>query len=739
MTKLTLIVTIILFYLNNSLAQFGKWQNYTNQSEVNSITITDYGVWGGTQGGVFLYSNDKSFKQYNLLSGLKELLIQSIQSDKNGKIWIGGKAGFISVYDPDADKFQTIVTIAMTDKSKKQINNLVTKNDKIYVCTDFGLSIVDINSFSFGDTYTKFGIFGIDSKVNNVLIRDTIWVATEKGIAVQKSNRTNYLDPDSWWNFTTAQGLPSNDIRVIAEYKDSIFVGTGNGLARFNHTLFESLFYVVFNRPVVDLKVKGDSLLVLSENLLGVYRNGSFTVAYENYSVKFKEVEFKGDKIFIATNNGIAYLTQGDVEFIIAPGPNSNFFPSIAVDEYGNVWAASGKDVVMKGFYKLTKDGWQNYTVDKYPVMGTNAIHKVKVTSGNIIWAMNWGNGVIRIKNDTDMVRFHHQNVNGLNGVSENINFVVIKSLAEDSKGNIWMLNYRASDNRMLVKLSKDSTWEFFVNEINPSLVVTEDIIIDQNDTKWILLEKSGQYQTTEGLVYFNEYNRMPSTWGLLTRDKFGNSSPTSIAVDLRNEIWVGTSQGAYVIPDPTRPTERITSIFALRAEYINCITVDEINNKWIGTTTGVWVLSPDGTNLIAKYDTKNSPLPDNNIKSIAIDNNTGTVYIGTDYGMASFNSFSVKPAASFDKLKIYPNPLIVNESQNINLVIDGLVKNSTIKVVSMSGELINEFVTPGGRVATWNGRDKNNNVVSSGIYFIVAFSEDGEQITTGKVAIINR
>ncbi len=739
MIKLTLAITLILLSLNFSFAQFGKWENFTNQSDVNSVTIAEDGVWGGSLGGVFFYSNDGKFKQFNLISGLKELQIQSIQKDKNGKIWIGGKSGFISVYDPAADKFQTIVTIALTDKSQKQINNLISKNDKIYVCTDFGLSIVDVNTLSFGDTYTKFGIFGIDSKVNNVLVHDTLWVATEKGIAVQKSNRTNYLDPDSWWNFTTAQGLPSNDVRAISVYKDSIFVGTINGLARFNHTPFETLFGIVVNRPVVDLKVKGDSLLVLTENSLGVYRNGSFNVAYENYSFKFRKVDFKGNKIVIATNNGIADITTDNVEFIIPPGPNSNFFPSIAVDGNGNVWAASGKDVVLKGFYKLSKDGWQNFTVDRYPVMGTNAIHKVKVTSGNTIWAMNWGNGVIRIKNDTDMVRFHHQNVNGLNGVSENINFVVIKSLAEDSKGNIWMLNYRASDNRILAKLSKDSTWEFFVNEINPSLVVTEDIVIDQNDTKWILLEKAGQYQTTEGLVYYNEYNRLPSTWGLLTREKFGNTPPTSIAVDLRNEIWVGTSQGAYIIPDPTRPTERITSIFALRTEYINCITVDEINNKWVGTTTGVWVLSPDGTYLIAKYDTKNSPLPDNNIKSIAIDNNAGTVYIGTDYGMASFNSFSVKPAASFDKLKIYPNPLIVNESQNINLVIDGLVKNSTIKIASITGELIKEFVSPGGRVATWNGRDKNNNLVSSGIYFIVAFGEDGEQIATGKVAVINR
>lgn len=738
--KRILLISITLVSFSLNFAQIGKWENYTNQSDVTSITLSSTGIWAGTSGGVFFYDNLNQFKQFNLLNGLKELSINTIEKDNSGKIWIGGKAGYISVYDPSQDIFNTIVTIALSDKTQKQINKIVSSGNKIYVCTDFGLSIIDANTLSFGDTYSKFGTFGIDSKVNNVLPLDTLWVATEKGIAVQKSSFSNYLDPQTWWNFTTSLGLPSNDIRTIVKFRDSIFVGTSSGLAIFTNNIFEVSFNSILgNKKINDLKVKGDSLLILTDNLLAVYHNSNLNVAYENYYLNLREVEFIGNKIFIASSNGIIRIEGLSISSIYPPGPNSNFFPSIAVDEKGQVWAASGKDVVLKGFYRLSKDGWKNFTTSEYPEMGTNAIHRVKVTSGNTIWALGWGNGLIRVTNDTQLVRFSRSNVNGLNGVSENPNFVVIKSLAEDSKGNIWMLNYRASDNRSLIKLSKDSTWEFFVNEINPALVVTEDLVIDQNDTKWILLEKAGQFQNIEGIVYFNEYGKMPSTWGFISPDKFENKTLTSIAVDLRNEIWIGTNQGTYIIPNPTKPTERISSIYILRTQYINCITVDQLNNKWIGTTKGVWVLSPDGSQLIAQYNTKNSPLPDDNIKSIAIDNNSGTVYIGTDFGMASFNSFSIKPKESFDNLKIYPNPFIVNESQNINLVIDGLVKNSTIKILTIAGDFVTELTTPGGRVAVWNGRDKNSNPVPSGIYFIVAYSEDGEQIATGKVAIIRK
>ncbi|MCX8056452.1 MAG: hypothetical protein N3F03_02435 [Ignavibacteria bacterium] len=733
-------ILIIFFNFSFATAQIGKWENYTNQSDIYSITSSNDGIWAGSFGGIFLYSKQNSFNQFNLLNGLKELSITSIEKDKSGKIWIGGKLGYISVYNPLEGNFRTIVTIALSDKTQKQINKLVSSGNKIYACTDFGVSIVDANTLSFGDTYTKLGSFGIDSKVNHVLPLDTIWVATEKGIAVQKSSLTNYLDPQSWWNFTTQNGLPSNNVRVITKFKDTIFVGTSNGVAKLRNSSFQSTFDFLFaNKRINDFLVKGDSLFILSDNVIALYHNFNLSIVLENYYVNFREVEFLENKIYIATNEGLLIIEPSRAYFLNPPGPNSNFFPSLAIDEKGQVWAASGRDVALKGFYRLSNEGWKNFTTTYYPILGSNAYHRVKVTSGNTVWALSWGQGMLRIKNDSQMVRFNRSNVNGLNGVIENPNFIVIKALAEDSKGNIWLLNYRASDNRSLIKLSKDSTWEFFVNEINPNLTVTEDLLIDQNDTKWILLEKAGQFQNVEGLVYFNENDKMPSRWGIITKDKFGNFTPTSMAIDLRNEIWVGTSQGMYIIPNPTRPTERISSVYILRTQYINCITVDQLNNKWVGTTTGVWVLNSDGTQLLAQYNTKNSPLPDDNIKSIAINPNTGTVYIGTDYGLASFNSFSIKPKETFEKLKIYPNPLIVNETQISNLTIDGLVKNSTIKIFSSSGDLITEFTTPGGRVAIWNGKDKNNKPVPTGIYFIVAYSEDGEQITTNKFTIIRK
>jgi hypothetical protein len=49
---------------------------------------------------------------------------------------------------------------------------------------------------------------------------------------------------------------------------------------------------------------------------------------------------------------------------------------------------------------------------------------------------------------------------------------------------------------------------------------------------------------------------------------------------------------------------------------------------------------------------------------------------------------------------------------------------------------VVAQFPTRGGRVR-WDGRDRNSELVPSGVYLIVAVGKNGEGIAYGKVAII--
>ena len=72
-------------------------------------------------------------------------------------------------------------------------------------------------------------------------------------------------------------------------------------------------------------------------------------------------------------------------------------------------------------------------------------------------------------------------------------------------------------------------------------------------------------------------------------------------------------------------------------------------------------------------------------------------------------------------------------------MTIEGLVKNSDIKILTISGKLVKQFTSPGGRVAYWDGRDNSGNLVSSGIYLVVAYDTEGNNVTTGKVAVLRK
>jgi hypothetical protein len=177
--------------------------------------------------------------------------------------------------------------------------------------------------------------------------------------------------------------------------------------------------------------------------------------------------------------------------------------------------------------------------------------------------------------------------------------------------------------------------------------------------------------------------------------------------------------------------------VYTLGEYTVNCFAVDPINQKWVGTNLGLLLINSDGSQLLASYNTQNSPLLNNNIISLAIDKNKGTVYVGTNQGLTSFNTAAIEPKVSFAKLFIYPSPFVLKSGSN-QLTIDGLVSNSNVKIITIYGKLVKEFSSPGGRVAFWDGTDSNGKLVGSGVYIVVAYDQNNNVIT-GKIAVLRQ
>ena len=169
----------------------------------------------------------------------------------------------------------------------------------------------------------------------------------------------------------------------------------------------------------------------------------------------------------------------------------------------------------------------------------------------------------------------------------------------------------------------------------------------------------------------------------------------------------------------------------------INCIAIDKANRKWFGTNgNGVYLISANNIEQLEHFTTSNSKLLSDHIEAIAIDDNTGEVFFGTDKGLCSYESDinSINDEMTKDNVWAYPNP--VKPDYTGDITITGLAVNATVMILTSNGSLVHQGKSSSG-IYKWDGRDLKGKKVASGIYMVATTTENGEKGTVCKIAII--
>ncbi len=741
-----LIFSLALLYSAQCFSQiFTEWKNYSDLKNIRSVIISGNEVWAASTGGVFSYNFSSSeYQTFGKAESLFGTNIKAIAIDNYGKIWFGSSNGLIDVYNPADNSFSTIRDIFNSDKTNKGINSFAVKGDTVFAATDYGISLIDSKSFFFYDTYFKFGFLPSNIKVNRIYLDTLIYAATEFGVAIQKPGTTNLAAPESWSVYNTSSGLLSNRISDILLFNGDILATTDKGIFVFDqlNSTWSSFLPQLNGTAILRMIVAQNKLYFVTSSKLYEYSNSTLTELF-NSTISLSSL-FYSDLygLLLATTNGIYSLTNNNYYF--PNGPVANQFPQLSIDINSTLWSSTGNDVTGKGIHKFDGLQWTVYNTLTHPELLTNSYYSIYCAPDGITYSGNWGKGFVKIDGNT-LTRFDASN-SPLVGIPEDGNFVVITSLSYDSRNNLWILNYNAADKNNLSMLSPDSSWHLFQIPAQQGRVVSKNrnLVIDQYDTKWFNAEEG-----TKGLFYFNEMKTFDNTAddksALLTEANGLNSNDISvIKVDRRGDIWVGTNKGVNIITNTSsiinsaNPQLRISSVFALRQQVITAIAVDPLNQKWIGTNEGLVLVSSDGLRVIANLNSKNSPLLDDKIESLAIDEKTGKVFVGTTLGLNTFETPSIKPVDSFAGLKVYPSPFVITDGSQL-ITIDGLIRDSEIKILTVSGKLIRKLETPGGRIAFWDGRDDDGNLVNSGVYIVVASDREANSVETGKIAVIRK
>jgi len=731
---------IAVFFCQNIFGQqINSWQNYTDMKFINDIVIKDNVVWAASNGGAYgFWKDDSSYLTLTKSEGLASNIITSIDIDEKNNIWLGTSEGYINVYDPAENKFYTILQIYKTNKSIKSINDITISGDTAYVSTAFGLVLINVNDFSILDSILKFGNFSSETPVKNIYLGATIYVVTQAGLAVKKEGIDNLTAPESWNNISIGTQIPANNITEITEYNDQIYISTDRGVIRNNNNSWDVFLYS--NSEVFDLHVNDGSLYSLLSNTIHKY-DGIDKIEYEYTNALFNSFHINEDNsIAIGSNKGTIYTSESNTMILSPNGPKVNSFLSMTVDADGNLWSGTGDDVTGVGVLRFDGAIWTFNDRVNTPIFKTNSFHKVS-SSPNAAYFSNWGRGFARYK-DNEFEQFDANNTS-ITGIPGSETFIVLQDIKEDNNGNAWILNFWAADKKSLSVLTNDENWFHyqFASPLIAEIVQADNLVIDQYNTKWFGVIGLGE----EGLYYFNENgtldNLSDDIWGKITRTTgLRDKDVNALAIDKFGELIIGTSIGVDVIPDPSNLNSlRGDQYFAVRQQTINSIAVDPINQKWFGTEKGIFLLSSDGSRLIANFDKSNSPLPSDNILSLAIDENNGIVYVGTDFGVTAISTLFIKPNNDFSDLYAYPNPIAISSSLNSIVNIDGLVENSEIKILDISGKLINQFRSIGGKTTPWNCKDFNGQLVASGIYIVVAFDEEASEVGHTKIAVLRK
>ncbi len=340
-------------------------------------------------------------------------------------------------------------------------------------------------------------------------------------------------------------------------------------------------------------------------------------------------------------------------------------------------------------------------------------------------------------------------------GIELGNDYVVIQGLVFDRKNNLWILN-SGTKTTSLLKLSPDGTMTDYskpqLMNKGLSLHVMRRPILDSRGLIWFV----NSHYEAPGLFCYN-----PETDKLNVYNNFKNQDGSSIMViqmrcvveDAYQNIWIGTNVGPLRLTTEQmkNPSEAIfeqikiprndgTNLadYLLAGVDISCMAIDGGGRKWFGTNgNGVYLISADNMKQVQHFLSDNSKLISNNIESIAINDKTGEVFIGTDKGLCSYMSDATKPSDNpgGEETYAYPNPVRPNYTGLITVV--GLAFNSDVKIVTTNGVLVAKGTSNGGTF-TWDGNDLNGKRVASGVYMVQTSDQEGNNGTVCKIAIVN-
>ena len=783
MKKLFFFLICTLYTISYAFSQsaIGSWQTHISYTNISQITQSQDKIYGISTGALFsVDKNDNIIDTYSKISGLNDNNIHLIEySDFNDILFIAYKNSNIDLLSEDGTITNISDIYRKNINGSKQINNVCFHNNLAYIACDFGITILNLSKNEFTETYIIGNEGNSEKTIKTHIYNNDLYALTENNILIGNTSK-NLINYQNWNKLSTPDSIKKNiDMHLV---QDTIYLLKENNIlyryANNSWTKYKSAInnISISNGAIILTDTANQISMINNQEEIFIAQDAIDALLDNNENI----IWFFSNYVLISKN-----LKTEEYNYFVPNGPESNTSWRLKYSNGrifsipGGRWATNYYTPASLSIYE--NNSWKKY--DTYYFVSRTKIESSTYelnTSYDLVdiainpndktnfWIASYGLGLYEFRND-EFYKFHHSNNSGLVSIfedrteKEKYNYTRTDGITYDDKGNLWMLNNAGN---LIKYIDPNGVYHEIPNNIIVSHndLTPQDIIIsNKNPNQKIFLIP--RYRNTNNSIFYTLDDN--GTLDYIGDDKTAaftrvfdqdnkelqfEASPLlrSIAQDKNGVIWIGTTKGVFLINDPSKMFDNNFRVYRIKiprndgtgladylldTEEIKAIAVDGANRKWIGTaSSGIYLVSENGLETIHHFTTENSPLLSNAIQSIAINEKTGEVFIGTGNGLISYQSDAIEGGNIFKNVHAYPNP--VRPEYTGLVTITGLIADTQIRITDINGNLVYETQSNGG-AATWDRCNISGNKVASGVYFAHCISADGKQKHIAKVLII--
>ncbi|MFQ6103925.1 MAG: hypothetical protein ACE5OP_06480 [Candidatus Glassbacteria bacterium] len=750
--KCLICILTALFVAEDAMA--ASWEVFTNKNSVRDIvTLTgEDRMFFATDGGLIEFSRspDTVITYWTTIQGLSSNDLNCLSMDASGNLLIGTAMKGIAILfvDDEVKNYSTLDGLP-----SDQVTCIVVGDGEFWVGTAEGAVRMELEGESVN---RKSSIYFGDPL--NYEVRDfhldgsRVWFATSEGLWL--------LEDDEFQSWLVGQGLIDNSVRDLLKVGgDSLIVATDSGIQVFfpDSGLFHdfSVGLVSSNSKQVREIAPVDGQLWAATRG-GIYRYDAGQAGWVDETLDLPtrnilalDSDYTGVPILGTDGKGVSSRGEGTWSTLEFPGPLVNSLDRVIVDSRGVIWASSWSATPSKaGIFRYDGETYQNYTKDNSGLLYNLASSLNEAPDGSLWIGTPWynsGGSGLSILDDGGTPQLEDDTWITLSGTDTGLSGDAIRSeVVFKGDGEAWIGSWDQEKYNLPGGLDVlhygqgEFSFRSFDQLVGDRRI--QALAVDGQGDLWIGYTKTGVdlfvlrpvtaggdslfFSIDPDLVYLSGENVL------------------DLEVDPLGHLWICTTSGVTELDYANDPLS--SSNFKWRSFTIDNSMIPDVrvNGVAFHGSRFVWFATPSGA---AKYDrdldvweifdTNGSPIPEDDVKDVFVDENTGAVWFATKGGLARFYRIGGEPPVSESgSIIVAPNPYLPTMSPQ-GVIFGRFDPGTVLDIYNIAGSHIVKLVAQTETIK-WDGKDENGTEIASGIYLLISKSPGGK-IGKGKIAIV--